>query len=275
MGHAHRSMRRARPAGLTLIELLIASSIMAMMAAALGALALAVSTGNQQSHGQGVAVQHARVALGRIRTTCLGAHASREFPGYLVVAEEVGSWRFPDSLVVWRSDNPTDPEGLPRFRELVIFTPDPAAPNRLLELTAPNDDREVPSPDDGSAWRTEVDALLQRGTTQITQLTDLVRTPLVDNRSRRGAVRFHVMLRPSREDLDEHEAGSKAWSELPWAQSVRGSQMGLRQAMCRIELQLMPGASAAQQDPGGATALTFFSSAAIYYGVAPSPEAIP
>jgi prepilin-type N-terminal cleavage/methylation domain-containing protein len=255
--------------GLTLVELLISSAILAMMAAALGTLALTVAGGNQYSRGQGAAAQHARVALERIRTACLEAHASEQFPGFLVVSETSGGWSFPDTLVVWRAANPADPQGLPLFRELVIFAPDPAAPNRLLEITAPSDGRQVPSPGNAAAWRTEIAALMGQSTTQSSQLTDLMRTPQTDSGTRRAAVRFHVLSRPSDDDRARVEKGELAWSELPWAQSIRGTQLGLRQTWCRIELQLMPGPGAATADPEGETAVTFFGSAAIYYGMIP------
>jgi hypothetical protein len=76
-------------------------------------------------------------------------------------------------------------------------------------------------------------------------------------------VRFHVTLRPSESDWAEYENGDLAWTDLPWAQSIHGSQTGLRQAWCRVELQLMPGDSAFAVDPEGDTAVTFFGSAAI------------
>ena len=260
-----------RRCGLTLVELLISSAIMAMMAAALGTLALAVTGGNQYSQGQSAAAQHARVALDRIRTACLEAHASEEFPGFMVVSATAAGWSFPDTLVVWRPENtpPADPDGLPLFREVVIFAPDPAAPNRLLEITAPGVNRQVPSPDNASAWRAEIDALVKQTTTQITQLTNLVRTPQIDSVTRRGAVRFHVVLRPSDDDWTGYQNGELPWSELPWAQSIRGTKVGLRQAWCRMELQLMPGEGATAIDPEGDAALTFFGSAAIYYGMTP------
>jgi prepilin-type N-terminal cleavage/methylation domain-containing protein len=263
------AQRSARRPGLTLVELLVSSAIMAMMAAALATLALAVSTGSRYSRGQGVAVQHARVALERIRRACLEAHASELFPGFVVVAEPVGADSFPDTLVVWRTATPADPNGLPLFREVVIFTPDPAAPNRLLEVTAPSDSTRVPAPDNQGAWRSEIAGLLVRSSTQKTQLTDLIRTAKTGSNTERGAVRFHVLHRPSDDELSRHEDGDLPWSELSWAQSIRGSQMGLRQSWCRMELQLTPGEEARNLDPEGATALTFFGSAAIYYGVMP------
>ncbi len=253
--------------GMSLIELLLASTVMAMIAGAAGALAVAVNTGSQYSRGQGVAVQHARVALDRIQTACLEAHASAAFPGFLVVPQQVGEWTFPDTLVVWRSSAPADPEGLPRYAELAIYTPDPASPRRLLEITAPGDHRTVPAPADIDAWRAAVATLMERETTRKTQLTNLVRTPRTDEGERLAAVRFHVALRPSEEELAAYRSREISWGDVSWAQSVHGGQVGLRQAWCQIELQLTPRVDARANDPEGNAALTFFGSAAIYYGV--------
>jgi hypothetical protein len=82
-------------------------------------------------------------------------------------------------------------------------------------------------------------------------------------------VRFHVALRPSDDDWSRFQNSELTWSELPWAQSIYGSSIGMRQAWLRMELQLMPGDDAAAIDPEGETALTFFDSAAIYYGKTP------
>ncbi|MBW3598543.1 MAG: hypothetical protein KY475_14885 [Planctomycetes bacterium] len=248
---------------MSLIEMLLASAVMAMIATAVGALAMAVNTGSQYSRGRGEAVQHARVALDRIQRACLAAHANETFPGFFTVPTLVDDDLFPDTLVVWRSANPADPAGLPRYSELVIFAPDPANSNRLLEITAPGDQRTVPSPADLAAWRTEIAALISRDTTTKTQLTDLLRTAAAGDESR-GAVRFDVTLRPSDEELSDYRNGDIAWSDMPWAQSIHGGDVGLRQTWCRIELQLVTSQEARAD---AETALTFFGSAAIYYGL--------
>jgi hypothetical protein len=209
------------------------------------------------------------VVLDRIRAACLEAHASSQFPGMLVVAEPIAAWSFPDTLVVWRTETPANPSGLPLFKELVIFAPDPAAPSRLLEITAPSDNRQVPAPSNASLWRAELTALYARSTTQKTQLTNLLRTPKTDSGARRAALRFHVMLRPSDDEWSRYTGGQLAWNDLSWAQSMRGSKTGLRQSWCRAELQLMPGEESMAADPEGESAITFLGSAAIYYGLTP------
>jgi hypothetical protein len=207
--------------------------------------------------------------LDRIRRACLEAHATQQCPGFIVVAHSAGGDSFPDTLVVWKPESAVPSSRLsPLWKELVIFTPDPESPHRLLEVTAPYDSDPAPAPDNLSAWRTEIGALLQR-TSNVTktQLTDLTRTAKTRANTYRAAVRFHVTHRPSDDDL----SSGQPWNELPWAQGIHSSRMGLRQSWCCMELQLIPGEEARNLDPDGATALTFFGSAAIYYGITPPP----
>jgi hypothetical protein len=96
-----------------------------------------------------------------------------------------------------------------------------------------------------------------------------VRTPQTSGGTRRAAVRFHLVLRPSDDDWTRFQNDELPWSELPWSQSIYGSSVGLRQAWCTMELQLMPGEDVTAIDPEGETAQTFFGSAAIYYGMTP------
>ena len=87
--------------GLTLAELLVAATIMLMIATAVGTLASAVKSTNDYCHGYTVAAQHARVALSRIERAVQTATASEQFPGCLVVTEQAGSQELPSTLVVW------------------------------------------------------------------------------------------------------------------------------------------------------------------------------
>jgi hypothetical protein len=208
--------------------------------------------------------------LDRIRKACLEAHASKDFPGFLVVTHHAGGDSYPDTLVVWRPTSvvPSN-RSTPLWNELVIFTPDPDAPHRLLEVTTPFDSNAAPAPANQSAWRSEIESLLQPTSTNAkkTQLTDLIRTARTGAKTDRAAVRFHVTHRPSASEL----SSGQPWNSLPWAQSIGGSHLGLRQSSCCMELQLISGEESRNLDPDGATALTFFGSAAIYYGMTPPP----
>ncbi|HID76841.1 MAG TPA: hypothetical protein EYP56_12705 [Planctomycetaceae bacterium] len=251
--------------GLTVIELLLAISLLAVVVGTLAALAQAVQTARQYSQCNGGAVEEARMVLARITRTAQGAHANPRFPGFLVVTEQMGPWRFPDTLVVWRPlDEAADPAGLPRFDELVVYCPDPEGPERLIELTVPKDHRVVPPPEDLAAWRSAVRAMQRAAKSQRVELTRLVHTAVVAgsaNSSRRAAVRFERRLRPSDEEWAEYQAGSRGWEDLSWAQSIYGPQTGLSQVWLRMEMQLVP------RDTTGALRrpIPFFGSAALYY----------
>lgn len=264
-----RKSKAARRGGLSLLELLIALAIMVMVVGTLAGLSRAVQLSSEYSDGHGMATQHGRVALERITRTVNEATANEQFPGFLVLAGVQSGWRFPDTLVVWHPTGPpVDPEGLPRFNELVVYCPDPASPNQLLEITLPSNSSQAPAVGDASGWRATVEAFLDSTSSRKTALTGLMRTARVSEdgtSTLRGAVRFESRLRPSAVDWASYQAGTIAWKDLNWVQGVYGSQTGLRQAWLRIELQLMPGETAAANDPNGQQAIPLFGSAAIYY----------
>jgi hypothetical protein len=258
----------SRPKGLSLLELLIAISITSMVVVTLAALAKSVQVGTEYSEGHGSATHHARVVVDRITRTAREAHASRLFPGFIVLAEDVLSWNFPDTLVVWHpAGDPADPDGLPRFDELVVYCPHPKSPNRLIELTSPTDLRTVPPVADGAAWRSEIDAMKSSQASLRVELTDLVRTAVVGeliDTPLRAAVRFQHRLRPSEEEWVRYRSGTLGWHDLPWVQGIYGSETGLRQAWLSMELQFVPRTSVGGS-PGGSQSIPFFGSAALYY----------
>jgi hypothetical protein len=250
------------------LELLIALSITSIVVAALAALAKSVQVGTEYSEGHGNATHHARVVVDRITRTASEAHASRQFPGFVVVHEEILSWSFPDTLVVWHpASDPADPDGLPRFDELVVYCPHPESPNRLIELTAPTDLRTVPPVNDEAAWRNEIAAMKSSQASLRVELTDLVRTAVVGevtDTPLRAAVRFQSRLRPSEDEWAQYQGGTLPWQDLSWVQEIYGSQTGLRQAWLRMELQLVP-RSPVGGSPEGSQSVPFFGSAALYY----------
>jgi len=256
---------------MTLLELLIAISIMTMIVAGLGVMAHGIQQAYEYTEGYGTATQHARVALDRITKTVSEALANEQFPGFIVVAETEGAWRFPETLVVWHpTGSAADPAGLPRFNELVIYCPDANSPNKLDEITVPSDTRTVPPVSNQTQWATEVQAIKKNSSAQIVALTTLLRTCTSSvgiSPKLRGAVRFESRLHPADDQWAQYKAGTLAWNSLYWVQGMYGSQTGLRQAWLRMELQLIPGAQWVASDPRGQRAVPFFGSAAVYYQV--------
>ncbi len=256
--------------GLTLIELLMATAIMAIMAVALGTLAATAQTSSRITQGHDTATQHARVALERIQRTLHTATANANFPGFAVFDEQIGSWRFPDTLVVWRPESvAANPSGQPLFRELVVFCPDPNQPNRLLEITVPNDNRTTPPLTDTAAWRNELRTLKTSASASRIVLTHLLRAASLDGsgsaQSLRGVVRFRSVVRPSVQQYNDYKVGSVNWQDMAWVQDIYGSQSGLRQSWCSIDLQLMPSENTSSNGLSNESPLPFFGSAALYY----------
>jgi prepilin-type N-terminal cleavage/methylation domain-containing protein len=261
--------RQRRPA-LTLIEMLLALSVLSIMAVALGSLAMSVETSNDYITAQGEAAQHARVILTRIERTLNEAHASEDFPGFAVFAENVNGWQFPDTLVIWHPENAAvQPDDGPLFSELIVICPDPEQPWRLLEIRTPTDNRPAPPLSDSATWQTELAAIKKSATAERVQLTDLLRVGAITSGgiagNARGAVFFHVRVLPSVTQWEQYKAGNVDWEDLPWAQSVHGSRTGLRQSWCAIELQLLPRHGNEHFDLTGDQVIPFFGSAAIYY----------
>ncbi len=261
--------------GLTLVEMLLSLAILAMLAVAMAGLAKAVQMNNDYGEGHATVTQHARVVLERIERTVSEAVASPSFPGILVLDTYVGSWRFPDTLIVWHPTTGTttvDPTGLPRFNELVIYYPNPLKPNQLVEVTLPNDTRVVPTVGSQSAWLSEVAKLRSTTSAQTVVMTDMLRTCLVSgsaSSASRGAVRFESRLRPSADEWSRYRAGTLAWKKLSWVQGICGWKTGLSQAWVRIELQLVPAGSTGLGDTEGQPAVAFFGSATLYHEVTP------
>ena len=256
------------PSGLTLVELLVAGTILALIAGGLATLASTVQITNQHQQARGLALQHGRVTLERIQRALNEATASAQFPGFVSFAESEGGNDYPDTLVVWHpSSSASDPDGLPLVSELVVFCPDPSRPNRLLEIRVPDDGRTVPSLADTATWKAELAAIKADPSARNVVLTDLVRVVAAGDasanmNSERAAVRFLVTLRPSDAEWAEYLAGSRTWENISWVQDVYGSDGGLRQAWCRFEIQLRP---ADVEDNSAAAAMPLLGSGAVFF----------
>ncbi len=260
----HRNSTPSRKA-LTVLETLIAIAILGMVAVSLGALSSAVESGSAYTFGHAAAVQQARVAVLRIQNRVFRATATAEFPGFFVLHEQVHGWDFPDTLVVWSPlGTAANPAGPPLFSELVIYCPDPASPQQLVEIRASQDNRATPPLSDLAGWRAELAAIKAKADVDRSVLIATLRTmPIESGGARRGVVRFHQRLRPPSSQWDAYQAGSLAWDDLAWVQDIQGGNRGLRQSLCHIELQLLA------DEPGTAVSsevvIPFFGSAALYY----------
>lgn len=255
--------------GLTVVELLLSMAILAIMAGALATLGFSVQQCATYTQAYGTTTQHGRVAIERISRMVSGATAVGVYPGAVVMSTQVGTWTYPDTLLVWHPNGPpANPAGPPLLGELVIYCPNPANPYQLLEVTAPGNTQPVPFNDAGlnvPAWQTTIQNLAQSPSSNIVLLTDLVRAGQLDNVHSRAAVRFACEMHPTEAEWSAYQSGSATFTSLSWPQGLCGSQTGVRQVSIRMELQLLPATAAGQPDASGQLAIPFLGSAALSY----------
>lgn len=271
-----RTSRRSAPGrypasrGLMLAELLVATTILLLIALAVGMLASAVHGAHAFCQGYLVAGQHARVALSRIEQTVRKAYANEQFPGCLVVAEPVGNQELPQTLVVWTpSPTPAHPSGRPLVGELTLFSPNPLRPHELVEIRDPGNSNLAPLTSDLAGWRTLTETLRHSPTVSRLVLTDRLRTaPLAGQWNEaltaselRGLVRFRRLIAPTEQAWSEYRAGNRAWEDLDWPLDSYRHTSGTRCVVCQCELQLVTSSLAT----AGSTALPFYGSAYFTY----------
>lgn len=262
--------RWKRRRGLTLTELLVASTIMVMIAGAMSMLAMTVHSSNDHCQGQTIAAQHGRVILERISRAVAGATANEQFPGAIVVEESVGSLHLPQTLVIWSPESaPADAAGLPRVEELVLFTTDPDQPNVLLEIRDPGNSAIVPAVSSGSSWRTLVATLRAKLSAERIVITDRLRTGAVTTpdpgnpaASLRGCLRFVQLMTPAEDEWEDYRAGDLNWDDLGWPLDAYGTQSGTRRVVIQTEVQLSP---SDEDEEIALPGVPFFGSAAVVY----------
>jgi prepilin-type N-terminal cleavage/methylation domain-containing protein len=253
--------------GFTLPELMMSMAIMGMIVASLMAMGDAVYVSSEYSLGRSHASEQSRIAVSRIERAVHEAYTTPSFPSAGVMSTMVGSWRFPDTLIVWRprvtpstpDAEPFNADGPPRMNEIVVFCPNPDDPSELLEITAADDNTTALNV---ATLATSIAALKESDDADRVVLSDLLCTGTVsevaDSRAR-GRVRFEVVQRPS-----SSEIASTDWDDVAWVQGVASDQFGLAQIWVRFELQLWSTDSEDSRE-----ALPFFGSAAVYYKVEP------
>lgn len=253
-----------RRAGLTLIELVLAVSIMTMSVAALAMMSRAVEISSEYNEGYGTATQHARVALNRIQRTVMEAYGNGSYCGAWLTDTTTNSTSHPDTLVVWHpTGDPANPAGPPLTRELVIYCPDAANPNRLLEITKPTDNTSMPTPGT-AAFVSFVNAIKTSSGATKNALTDLVRVV-----NGNGVVRFAIALNPSAADWSAYQAGTKTWANLPWVQGIVGPSFGMRQVWVRAELQMVPYGNWIITNSAAQQVVPYFGSSTFNYALSP------
>jgi len=274
-----RHARGCRPnrRGMTLLELMLAMSISAILVGALSVLATATRQSADYNQGQSDSTQHARVATQRINRAVADAYATETYPGVVVVDAIVGTYRYPDTVVVWRPAGgvPANPNGPPLIKELVIFGPDATDPSRLLEVTMPTDTRTIQLNDaslNTTTGRTLIAGLKSANSSVRTVITSRLKTAGTSSTgggtSLRAAIRFECELHPSAAEMASYRAGTTDWEDLSWPQGIYSSSFGLRQIWLRSELQLLDREKSSDGTyPATVATLPFFGSATNYYNL--------
>lgn len=264
------AIRPGRRRGMTLTELLVASTIMVMIAGAMSMLSMTVHSANDHCQGQAIAAQHGRVMLERINRSVAGATANEAFPGAIVVDEVIGAYKYPQTLAIWLPESPPSPATrLPLIEELVFFTTDPDQPSVLLEIRDYGNSASAPAVASTSSWRTLVAAVRASQTAERIVLSDRIRTGVVTSATggnpataSRGAVRFVQLMAPDEDEWDDYQAGDLDWDELSWPLDAYGTQAGTRRVAIHSEFQLTAGSDA---ESAALTPVPFFGSAAVVY----------
>jgi len=263
MSAFHRARSRDRRA-VSLVEMIVASAVVALIVGSMGMMAVGVRKTQDVSRDTGLRVQHARIVVERVETNVRGAFANLGFPGFMVFSTQVSGATYPDVLVVWKPKSvPDDADRMPIWNELIVYACDPSDPTRLYEITLPSDGGGAPGPVGANlaTWNAKIQAAREGKNSVRTLLTDQLRAAKATDGTARGAVRFDAMLRPSAAEWDAFIAGTVAWESLPWAQSLFSSRAGLRQNACDLELHLGPSSGSIDG------ALPFVGSAALFFQV--------
>lgn len=255
----HRNTRwlARRRAGITLAELLSATFVITLLAGAMGTLSYAVRSANDFVGVQTNAAQHARVALERIGRNVEAAKASEAFPGCVVASTTVGSYSFPDRLIIWKSNGVAASQNeYPKISDLIVYTYDPANPSRLLEVT--DTSLSVPLTSTSQvALNLVVETLLASLTSSKVVVTDQLHAPTAT--SSRGAIRFRTILSPTATQWSEYRAGTRTWGNIDWPLDIYGTTQGTRRVSCLTELQLRGSADGTQP------AIPFYGSATLIH----------
>lgn len=252
--------RAPRRKAITLLEILIAVGIAAMILAATAALVKTSEDAFAENAGQAQALQSGHLCLERIRRLFAESFANERFPGARVVDDLAPSGTFPDCLVLWHPDKaPLEPDGLPKVSELIFFYPNPVQPSQLLEVTVPHRTEAAPAYGDSAAWRNLINTVRSDGLRKTVTWSDRLRTFELDGK-RRGTLRFRIRLRPTFAEWNDTTVG---WQAMAWPQGLFSPQTGLRHVWLSVELQVRARAG----DDSATGAVPLFGSAARMYAL--------
>lgn len=268
---AARCVRCAR--GFTLVELLMAMTITSMLSIVLAGLIMAVQTARAHTEGLEESTIQAQVAIDRIKfmVSHAGVYQLAGQPttlGVRVVNHTSSPEDLPDVLVVWSGGKDVSmadlglQQQLPRINELILYSFDPDAPTHLVEISFPTNTADIDFRDAG--FESTILSLTTSAQAEKTIICDRIRRS--DYSSNTGAtplvnMRFELIQTPRDDVLATAVPGTADWYDLGWAQGVVASDLGMRQANLRIELQIDQQPTHAEMS----TSIPFFGSASYRY----------
>jgi prepilin-type N-terminal cleavage/methylation domain-containing protein len=257
-------LRRRIRAGMTLVELMIAASVMSLVAVAMGGLVQAVDTARIYIDGMHESSAQGRFAVDRIRSAVERSGTYRIGSGATVAGIQV-VWNDdqPEMLVAWTGGRETSLADqspltrLPKANELIIYAPDPDGPHRLVEVVVPAASSEIDFADPG--FPTRIRQLVATSTSdERATLCDRVRVALKDSKVT-AALRFEMETTPEDTLVASTSTGTSAWRALPWYAGMCSTSSGLRQKLIRIEIQVLT--QGTPGDTGSAVSLPLFGAA--------------
>ncbi len=263
--------------GFTLLELILALFITSLVIVSMSGLLMAVQNAWSVSKNyQDVGIQ-GRAILDRIRWMVGQAGTYRIGSGNVqlgmaVISRSVDGVVLPETLVIWSGGRSGGIQSkrqpaisLPKVNELVIYTPDPSAPNNLIEIQIASNSSTI---DFGSvSFSSTIQSLISgSATSDRLSLTSRLRTCRVSQSgSLLGNLRFELIQRPSDEQVATTLIGSDQWYALPWAQGMGFSRGGLRTASLRLEIQLETAQGAIYVGESSPTSLPILGNASVRY----------
>ena len=253
---------------MTLVELMVAASVMSLVAVTLGGLVQAVDTSRTYISGMQLASSQGQFAVDRIKSAVQRSGTYRIGSGSTVVgAAVVWSEDRPEILAVWTggreaslSYGPTL-NRLPQAKELVIYAPDPDAPHRLVEIAIPSATGTIDFAN--SSFETQIRQLIaiSEPDERVT-LCDRVRIA-TDGLDEAAALRFETELTPDSGVLSTTAPGTGDWRSLNWYSGISSSSAGLRHLLVRIEIQILTDGTPG--DPASSIAMPVFGATSRRY----------
>ena len=273
----------SRARGFTLVELLMAMSISAILVMALAGIVTA--TQSAWRHTQGIEDSQAEINASfdrmRLMISQAGIYQVNGQAPEVGLAVVTRAWNYidvPDILVVWSggrnggiSQNGTL-NRLPRMNEILIYTSDPADAHQFVEIALPDSSAEIDF--NSSAFDNTIRTAIQSSQAEKALLSKRLKNsqyllsgspwgPTASN------LIFTITRTPDDASLQATTPGTSDWMNLPWPQGTVSATSGLRQVTVNYEIQFETAEQNTLTDINSETALPFFGSSSRLYAYTP------